>query len=420
MEDTFKSLSLKTYTSTEKKFLVYFFISDFWLHTPIWILFFASKGYSLLDIAFINMFFWWSIVLFEIPTGYVADLFGRKISIVLSYLIQSFGIALFVVSKNEIVLIISSIIWGLGITLSSGADTAWLYDEIQYSEMIIQGRTKNQANGRYRNVYGSAQSLSYFSLAISQVLGGFIAEINLSLPHTIVAILFFFVSFYVILIPEHRSINEPQKDLTEQESSTYVKKPSVKIAFKEFITPLVFVFSIIPIILGSFLDIRYFMQEDLANSALSYGSIGIYFGLVMLVISFGNAQSKFIIKMFLKTNSYIILLLTIGTSFILMSIAPLVQLLIIFLLVNFSYGVLSPVLSENINRMISSENRATILSIISLCTKLVFIMFQITISYIIITYGFKYAYLVTGVAIVIILVPCTLYIKSKRVAILVN
>lgn len=398
------------FTSTEKKFFVFHFLSSLWFHLPIWILFFLSKGFTLVEVAFINMFFWASIVFFEIPTGYVADFFGRKTSIIISYFTQSIGIALFVIGTDSTTLIISSVVWGIGITMSSGAETAWLYDEIQYSEVIIHGRSEDQANDRYHSVYSSLGTVSYITMAISQILGGFLAEIQLYLPHTLVAIIFFFVAFYAILIPEHKEISQ-QEHATQE--IVQRNKPSLTKSIKDLVNPVTFALASLIIVLGTFLDIRYFMQDDLSNLGLSYVDIGIFFAFIMIAISIGNSLSVYLTQRHFKSTSYAIFFLVISLGFILMSFSTLMVLLFVFLVINVSNGILNPLLSKNVNKFISTENRATVLSIISLVMKFLFIGFQIVVSYIILFDGFDYAYFLTGVIVASITFPSTLYLLKN-------
>ena len=406
------------YTTTEKKFFVYHFFSSLWFHLPIWVLFFLAKGFTLLQVAFINSFFWASIVVFEIPTGYIADYFGRKISLILSYFTQSLGIGLFVIGQDAFTLILSSIIWGIGITMSSGAETAWLYDEIQFSEILINGRSEGQANDRYHNVFSSMQSLSHITMAFSQIIGGLLASIELYLPHTLVAIIFFFLAFYLFFIPEHKVLTLDQNATNKSEEQSGLSiiraKPSLKRSFRELLNPITFSLATLILVLGTFMDIRYFMQDDLSNLGLSYVDIGIFFALIMVAMSIGNSLSVILTQNHLKKKSYVFFFLIISLGFIIMSITPLLALLFIFLLINVSDGILAPLLSKNINILITSENRATILSIISLSIKFVFIGFQIVISYVILLNGFSFAYLVTGLIVILLSIPASVLLLVKK------
>ncbi len=71
-----------------------------------------------------------TVFLFEIPTGIIADKFGRKTSIILSGVFTTVGIYIFANSTSFLFIIVAQIIWGIGVTLLSGADNALLYDSL--------------------------------------------------------------------------------------------------------------------------------------------------------------------------------------------------------------------------------------------------------------------------------------------------
>lgn len=69
-------------------------------------------------------------LLFEIPTGIVADVYSRKWSMVIGYIIWGIGFVIQGVFPVYGVVLVSQLIWGLGFTFVSGAPEAWLVDEI--------------------------------------------------------------------------------------------------------------------------------------------------------------------------------------------------------------------------------------------------------------------------------------------------
>lgn len=71
-----------------------------------------------------------SIFLFEVPTGIVADAYSRRLSLIIGYLLIGLGLLIegFFPAFGPILL--SSVVWGLGYTFTSGAKQAWITDEI--------------------------------------------------------------------------------------------------------------------------------------------------------------------------------------------------------------------------------------------------------------------------------------------------
>ena len=72
-----------------------------------------------------------SVLAGEIPTGVVADVISRRLSIILSFLIMGPTMALAGVFETFWLIALTQIGWGLGWTLQSGADVAWVTDELQ-------------------------------------------------------------------------------------------------------------------------------------------------------------------------------------------------------------------------------------------------------------------------------------------------
>lgn len=71
-----------------------------------------------------------STFLFEIPTGVVADVYSRRMSMIIGYIMVGFGYVLLAFFPRFEIILLSQIIWGIGFTFLSGANQAWISDEI--------------------------------------------------------------------------------------------------------------------------------------------------------------------------------------------------------------------------------------------------------------------------------------------------
>src|SRR5512137_2898112 len=71
-----------------------------------------------------------TILLFEVPTGIVADAYSRRLSITLGYFIMGWAFIVEGLFPAFLPIILAQILWGLGYTFTSGATQAWLSDEI--------------------------------------------------------------------------------------------------------------------------------------------------------------------------------------------------------------------------------------------------------------------------------------------------
>src|ERR1051325_6773468 len=71
-----------------------------------------------------------SAFLFEVPTGIVADVYSRKLSIIIGYILMGVGFLIEGFFPAFLPILLAQIVWGLGYTFTSGATQAWITDEI--------------------------------------------------------------------------------------------------------------------------------------------------------------------------------------------------------------------------------------------------------------------------------------------------
>src|SRR5512143_2264702 len=71
-----------------------------------------------------------SVFLFEVPTGVVADIKSRRLSIIIGYVLIGAGFLLEGAVPLFWTILLAQVLWGLGYTFTSGANQAWISDEI--------------------------------------------------------------------------------------------------------------------------------------------------------------------------------------------------------------------------------------------------------------------------------------------------
>lgn len=111
--------------------------------------------------------------LFEIPTGIVADMYSRKWSIVIGYLIWGFGFIMQGATQDFYLILLSQVIWGLGFTFVSGAPEAWLVDELGQDEAMPLFVRGTQV-GQVASILGilSAMILGMGFIGLPIIVGG--------------------------------------------------------------------------------------------------------------------------------------------------------------------------------------------------------------------------------------------------------
>lgn len=89
-----------------------------------------------------------TVFIFEVPTGIVADLYSRRLSVIIGFALIGAGLAVEGLVPLFAAVLIGQVIWGLGHTFTSSAHTAWLADEIGEDDLpgaLIRGSQFRQA-----------------------------------------------------------------------------------------------------------------------------------------------------------------------------------------------------------------------------------------------------------------------------------
>jgi MFS family permease len=125
-----------------------------------------------------NAFFTVGQVLFEVPTGVVADTRGRRFSFLLGAATLLASTLLYLVMWQVHAPLagwaIASILLGLGFTFFSGATEAWLVDALAFTKFT----------GNLESVFGRAQTVGGIAMLVGSVAGGVIAQAsNLGVPY---------------------------------------------------------------------------------------------------------------------------------------------------------------------------------------------------------------------------------------------
>lgn len=124
-----------------------------------------------------------SVFLFEVPTGVVADVYSRRLSIIIGYFLIGLGFVVEGAFPIFWVILLAQVLWGVGYTFTSGASQAWITDEIGEA---AAGRAflRSEQIGQMVSLAGIGLGMLLGSLRISlpiQVGGVLIALVGLFL-----------------------------------------------------------------------------------------------------------------------------------------------------------------------------------------------------------------------------------------------
>jgi len=90
----------------------------------------SMVGLSALQLVLVGTTLEVSAFLFEVPTGVVADVYSRRLSVIIGMFLIGLGFIVEGAFPLFLPILLAQVLWGLGYTFTSGATQAWITDEI--------------------------------------------------------------------------------------------------------------------------------------------------------------------------------------------------------------------------------------------------------------------------------------------------
>lgn len=161
---------MKLFQKGELKLLWPFYLEHFVAYTIsllyiFLLVYFIDIGFSLTQIGFLLAVVPLTMLLFEIPTGAIADLYGRKFSVLLGYFLEAGLIFSLMFSTSYYYILSVLALLGIAMTLSSGSKEAWVVDLINHKK----GNFVNDFFIKEHSILGVA-------LIISGIVGAFFVK----------------------------------------------------------------------------------------------------------------------------------------------------------------------------------------------------------------------------------------------------
>ncbi len=348
----------------------------FMVAMPIIVLFFQEHGLTLTEVMILQAIYSISVALFEIPSGYMADIFGRKKTIILSTIFCFSGYLIFSNFSDFYLFAIAELLIGFGGSLMSGSDSALIYDT------LLEENNKKA----YSKIEGRNYAIGNFSEATAGILGGILATSSLFLPiYVQTIILFFSIPMAFILVePKIHTENPMERTLTAiLDVFHYTLLRNKKLRWLIVFSASMGVAT---------LSIAWFSQPLFKNLEVPI----IYFGILWAILNASAGITSFnshIInrKMNLKKLMFII---TLGIVFSFIAIGAIHHLfaLVFVLIIYLLRGIITPLMRTYINEETSSNKRATVLSIRSFAIRVSFAITAPFLGYIADAYTLNYVF----------------------------
>ncbi|HNU80100.1 MAG TPA: MFS transporter, partial [Bacillota bacterium] len=144
---------------------IYTLLQNIDLTRGIWMIYLAGKGMSLTQLGLLEMVFHITSFLMEVPTGAVADIFGRRISRILGRVLSLVSVVILLAADCFLWFAISFVFTALSFNLESGAGDALIYDSLK----------EIGEEDMYMKISGSKEVFYQAAGVVSFLVGGYMA-----------------------------------------------------------------------------------------------------------------------------------------------------------------------------------------------------------------------------------------------------
>jgi MFS family permease len=362
-------------------------------------LFLLDAGLSITEAFVANAAFTAGMVIFEVPTGVIADTFGRRTSFILgaaTLLVTTAAyLGLWYVEAGIWWWILVSALIGLGFTFFSGATEAWLVDAL-----VATGY-----EGGIETVFGKGQTVAGAATLIGTIGGGFLGQVNLGLPYATRSFLLLAV-IAAAWLWMHDIGYEPARGVAVGEQVKGILRSSIRHGFGN---PPIRMFMLgAPFAMGVGIWVFYAFQpyllELFGNPDATYlaGIAAAVFATAQII---GGASVNWVRRVFKTRTGVITTEVVLGSlALVGVGLAEMLEIrvgfwvaIILLTLTALVWAVSGPMQQAYMNDCIPSEQRATVLSFASLMGSAGGVVAQPALGRVADVYSLGTGYLVAGV-----------------------
>ncbi len=336
----------RTYAGNIPKLYAIKIAKWFMLTMPIIVLFYQENGLSMQDVLTLKGIYSVAVVVLEIPSGYLADVWGRKKSLILGAILGCLGFVVYSFSYGFTGFLAAELILGIGSSFISGSDSAMLYDSL-----LKMNREKE-----YLKQESRVMSVGNFAEAIAGIAGGSLALISLRTPFVLQS----FIAF--IAIPAAFLLLDPNQD--SQKSKAGFKHILTIVKFSLWDSAKLRWNIVLSSVIGcATLTLAWFIQPYLKDLDMEVSTIGVIWTLLNLTVGFVALLAHRVEGYLGKIGTSAFIVIGISSGFIFSGWFHSLIGVGVFFFFYFVRGIATPVLKDYINRITESDMRATVLSV---------------------------------------------------------
>ena len=298
--------------------------------------------------------------IFEIPTGIVADVYSRKLSIVIGGVLTGVGFILEGSISSFVFVLVAQIVWGLGSTFISGSLEAWIAEE--------------EKNKDLDEIYIKGAQAGQIGAFIGIVLSTVIANFSVRLPIIVSGVLFIILALFLWLyMPENNFKPSAPGDLNTFKKMVYTFKSGLKIVKSKSIIMILLAVTLFYGLSSEGYDRlsnAHFLQDTTLPKLGNLSSVTWFgiFGILGMILSFivMHFMAKNLKNEDNRKNGKLLLCINILyiSSMLIFALTKNFSLMLIAYLATNTFRIINePIFSAWLNGHIDDNSRATVISI---------------------------------------------------------
>jgi MFS family permease len=348
----------------------------FMLIVPVIVPFYKSNYLTMQQIMTLQSLFSISVVLLEVPSGYFADVWGRKKSIILGLFFSFLGLLTYSFAHGFNGFLIAELILGFGASFISGADSALLYDS------LLELSREND----YKKIEGRNQAIGNFSEGAAGIIAGFIAVASIRYPFYIQTILTIPAIIVAFTLKEPKFHKESKRKPTLVEIIRVVK---YALHDNKQVKWLLIYSSVIS---SSTLTMAWFAQPYFLRVGLPLSLFGIVWAALQFSVGFFSLSAHYIEQRMGRSVVLISLIFLVGIGYLSLSLTNALWGIGFIFIFYFVRGMNVPLLCEYVNKLTVPAVRATVLSVNALLFRLIFSILGPILGFLTDKYSLQFAF----------------------------
>ncbi len=341
------------------KYYVFDFFLNFQLWFPIWIIYLTEeRGLTISQVTLIDVPFWLSMIVLQVPAAAIADRWGRKPTLILSAAVFTFAITFFGLATNFWLILASYLAWGIGFALVSGTESAFIYDTLK----------ELGKEGEYQRIYGRGWAVAMVASLGGTLLGAPVAAATslafpIILSGGLTGLALAAAVTFVEPLPGDRGEHGPSYGEIIRESASIVRRDgAVRYSLLYFGVMTVGAVGTI-----------FFFQPFLVHHGASLGSVGLWQTPMRLAgIAGALAAHRMIVRLGERWTFWSATAATVAAYLVLAGWDS-IYAQAMFPIINFAAVLMQPAITDYLNRRVSSEQRATVVSLTNLIRSVVLV-----------------------------------------------